>query len=281
MGENPFMFIMSGLIPNEHFIWKTQLRWGFGRVSGPFGQSELAGIMLILGLVLALWLSYERLWEPKFKHAEWLPFKKGTIIAWTIFLTLLMTQARGPWIGALFAVPIALIGRTRNMLRTSILVGSLCLVVGAVGYVGLQHYANAPAASAEQETASYRAQLLDNYIPVAKQGGPWGWGQSFPRAPGQGSIDNEYLFLALTQGWVGLVSFCLLALEAVLNDKRDRGFAISLVGALVGLLITIFTVFLGNQPYQIFFLLVGWSQALNVVQRRAQAPQMAFQQVYT
>jgi len=290
MGVNLFSRVMARLIPNEHFGWNTQLRWGFGRVSGPYGQSELAGIMLLFGLVLALWLSYEKLWEPKFKYAEWLPFKKSTVIVWTLFLLLLMTQARGPWLGTLFAVPIAWIGRSRRVLRNSILVGSLCLFAGVFGYVGLQNYANAPVASAEQETASYRAQLLDNYIPVAKQGGAWGWGQSFPRVAGQGSIDNEYLFLALTQGWVGLGAFCLLAAEALRNlikaiiinpERSDRYFAFSLLGTLIGLLITVFTVFLGNQPYQVFFLLIGWSQALVVPARKTAAKQMAFQQVYT
>lgn len=288
MGQNPFTLIMARFFPDESFPWKTQIRWGFGRVSGPYGQSELAGMMLFFGLVLTFWLAYYKLWEPKFRHGERLPLKKSTIIAWTIGITLLMTQARGPWIGSIIAVPIALIGRTRRVVLASIVFGSLCIVGGTLSYIGFKHYTDAPATSAEQETAQYREHLLDNYIPVVVQGGPWGWGQDFPRAPGQGSIDNEYLFVGLTQGWVGLASFCLLALGGLWNlvaaaiqnpTRRDRYFAFSLLGIFIGLLVTIFTVFLGNQPYELFFLLLGWSQAVRV--RRVETPEVAFQQVYT
>ncbi len=288
MGQNPFTLVFARFFPDERFAWKTQIRWGFGRVSGPYGQSELAGMMLFFGLVLALYLAYYHLWEPKFERAPWLPFRKSTVILWVIGITLLMTQARGPWIGSLLAVPIAVIGRARRVLLASIVFGTLCLVGGPLSYLGLQHYANAPATSAEQETASYRTHLLDNYVPVAKAGGPWGWGQDFPRAPGQGSIDNEYLFVALTQGWVGLLAFCALCIgglyhlvmAAIYNSaKRDRYFAFSLLGIFVGLLVTIFTVFLGNQPYELFFLLLGWAQAVRV--RPAEQPQLAFEHVYT
>ena len=61
--------------------------------------------------------------------------------------------------------------------------------------------------------------------------------------------------------------------------KPDRYFAFSLMGVMIGLLITVFTVFLGNQPYQLFFLLAGWSQAVRV--KRAARPELTFEQVYT
>ena len=69
-------------------------------------------------------------------------------------------------------------------------------------------------------------------------------------------------------------------MAAIYNPTaRDRYFAFSLLGIMVGLLVTIFTVFLGNQPYQLFFLLAGWAQAVRV--RRVQVVEMAFEHVYT
>ena len=290
MERNPFSLVAAPFFPDEHFAWKTQIRWGFGRVSGPFGQSELAGMMLFFGLVMTLWLGYNHLWEAKFSRAPWLPFKKSTVIAGTLGIVLLMTQARGPWIGAIAAIPISLIGRSRRVLRTAILVGIFLAVGGTAAYIGLKTYASTdgPTTSSEQENAQYRTQLLNNYIPVAQQGGPWGWGQDFPRIGGQGSIDNEYLFVALTHGWVGLLAFSMIALEslyymlnaAIYNPtQRDRYFGYSLLGVYVGLLITIFTVFLGNQPFELFFLLAGWSQAARI--KRATKPELVFEQVYT
>ena len=288
MGQNPFSLAFRHFFPGETFAWKTQIRWGFGRVSGPFGQSELAGIILIFGVVLALWLSYYHLWEPRFVHFKRWPLSKAATITWLIGITLLMTQARGPWLGCLIAVPIAFIGRSRRVTRTAIMTVLVLIIVGGLAYTGLKSYTAGPTTSEEQETAQYRQHLLDNYIPIAKEGGPWGWGLEFPRVGGQGSIDNEFLFVALTQGWVGLLAFCLIAGETILHmfasatlasDKSDRYFAWSMLGIFIGLLATSFTVFLGLQPFQLFFLLAGWSQALPT--RPKVAEQVSFESVYT
>lgn len=289
MGQNPFMMFWSHFFPGETFAWKTQIRWGFGRVSGPFGQSELAGIVFLSGFLLALWLANRHMWEAKFARFRNHPMKKATIIAAVLGFTLLMTQARGPWLGCIMGLPIAFIGRARRTLRATVIVTLLVVVGGGLAYVGLKHYASGGApTSDEQETAQYRQRLLDNYIPIAERGGPWGWGSDFPTAPGQGSIDNEYLFVALTQGWVGLACFGLIALETLTRfaataylgpTKDDRTFGFTLLGIFAGTLITLFTVFMGNQPYELFFLFAGWSQALPV--RRAEVPQLAFQQVIT
>jgi hypothetical protein len=288
MGRNPFMMMAGPLFPEETFAWKTQIRWGFGRVSGPYGQSELAGMMLFTGLVFALYLGYYKQWEPKFRRLAWLPSSKSRWIAWTIGITLFMTQARGPWFGCLAAIPIALAGRSQKVLRTFTITVLVLTIVGGAAYVGFKAYTSGPVTSEAQENATYRAQLMTNYLPIAINGGAWGWGQKFPRVMGQDSIDNEYLFVALTQGWVGFLSLCLLALAAMYHltmaaifnpRKNDRVFAFSLLGIMVGLLVTIYTVFLGNQPYELFFLLVGWSQAVRV--RVAERPAFAFAQVYT
>jgi hypothetical protein len=199
-----------------------------------------------------------------------------------------MTQARGPWIGVLVAIPVAFIGRSKRVLRTA-MITALSLGIGITAvYIGLNRYASGRVTSQEQETAQYRQQLITNYIPVAKAGGPWGWGQSFPRVGGQGSIDNELLFVTLTQGWVGLLAFCLIAVESMAHmlasallaqEKSDRYFAWSMLGIMLGLLVTSFTVFLGLQTFQLFFLLAGWSQALPT--RQKPATQLAFETVYT
>ena len=288
MGQNPFALIWARFFPGETFAWKTQIRWGFGRVSGPYGQSELAGMILFFGIVLALYLGYYHLWEPKFARFRQHPFSKSTVIIATLSLTLLMTQARGPWLGCLVAVPIAYIGRAKRTLRAAVIVTLLVAVGGSLAYVGLKAYVNAAPTSDEQETAQYRQQLIDNYLPIAEQGGPWGWGQDFPRAPGQGSIDNEYLLVALTQGWVGLLALGLIAVETVARmmmaailapTQEDKYFAFSMLGIYLGMLLTIFTVFLGNQPFELFFLLAGWSQALPL--RTKETRQLTFEHVYT
>jgi hypothetical protein len=293
IGRNPFTQVLDRFFPAEHFGWKTQIRWGWGRVSGPFAQSELAGIIWDFGLVLALYLGFLKRWESKFKRLEFLPLKKSTIITAIVAFTLFMTQARGPWLGCLIALPIAFVGRSKHFIRTGLLVGTFGIVFGYFGYVGIKAYTSGPITaqtSEEQENATYRATLISNYMPVVEHGGLFGWGKDFPTVGTQHSIDNEYLFLALTQGYVGLAAFCLLAFECFLHLTKPavfggvmhyRYFAFSLAGFIAGMLVIVATVFLFGQSYQLFFLLAGWSQSLEprVGEMRPEEPK--YQTIFT
>ena len=90
------------------------------------------------------------------------------------------------------------------------------------------------------------------------------------------------------QGWVGLASFLFVCAETVARllvaihrstGKRDRFFALTLLGGICGILLTIGTVFLSQQPYQIFFLLVGWAQSVRTVEARTAERTLSFAHV--
>lgn len=290
MGQNPFSLMWSPFFPDEAFAWKTQIRWGFGRVSGPFGQSELAGLILFTGLILALWVSHRRQWSDRFRGLEWTGLRKGVTITVVIILTQITTQARGPWLGCLAALPVSFIGRAKHTRRAAWIVFSVLALFTAITYSGLKNYVSSGApTSDEQETAQYRQHLLDNYTPIAQQGGVWGWGENFPQVPGQSSIDNEYLLVALMEGMAGLAAFSLLSVSTVLRlgsialtttDEDDRTFAFAMLGIFIGILGTISTVFLGNQTYELFFFLAGWAQGIRrPIPQRAEA--FRFERVFT
>ena len=295
--NNPYRMVFKVFFPpSEPLDNVTQIRRGLGRVCGPYMQAELAGMMLIIGFMLLLYLSRYYEWGDRFHRFRAFPIRKAALVGGTLFVGLLLTQSRGPELGLLFAAPIGLIGRSRRVLRTALIVSVLMVVGGAVAYEGVMGYAATHAPSSEeQQTAAYRAKLLENYLPMAEHSGAWGLGPRFPRLGEanslygvQDSIDNEYLLLALTQGWVGLGTFLLLIGGTVYNlvaaaianpEKRDRAFAFTLLGIFVGIVLTITTVYLGAQPQIFFFLLIGWSQAVRV--RRAPQPHPVFAQVFT
>jgi hypothetical protein len=188
-------------------------------------------------------------------------------------VTLFMTQARGPWIGQILSLGIASIGKAKKPVLMAVVVVAIFIFVGIPAYKSFEEYSSGPRKDfgSEQETAQYRQELIDNYVPVAKEGGALGWGLRFPVIEGQVSIDNEYLLVWLLQGYVGLVSFILLLLEGIMSliwlgitarFRIDRAFIFSLLGIILGIGITIGTVYLGSQPYELFFLLIGWSQAV-------------------
>jgi hypothetical protein len=144
-----------------------------------------------------------------------------------------------------------------------------------VGYNYIQEYTAGDLVKAktlEQQNAIYRKQLLVSYSKILHDGGVLGWGIAYyPKAPDQDSIDNEYLLLAVTQGYLGLTLFILLCVGTFLTLIRmlpfatappDKWLLFTLLAIFSGLLLTLTTVFLGEQIYQVFFLLAGWAQAL-------------------
>lgn len=260
--------------PGQWPGWVTQLRWGFGRVAGPYGSAELAGMILLAAWILSLW---QQAWTSISATRPRVPWLSGRMVAVSavvlLTITLYMTQSRGPWGGALIALSVAFVGRGKRVVRRGLIVGALALIVGIPAYTAFQSYASGTRKDygSERETAQYRAQLIDNYMPLAKAGGAWGWGQFYPVMGGQASVDNEFLRVYLSQGYVGLAAFFLLFAESsysllriglTAKARRNRHFSFSLLGIILGWGFTLSTVYLGLQSYQLFFLFIGWSQAI-------------------
>ena len=223
--------------------------------------------------LMSLWLGRNNYQENEARTPPPTLLKHGRRHIWILFVALFMTQARGPWIGALLGLSVAAIGRARRPLRRAVIVAACIFLIGAPLYVFGKDYLSGPRKDygSEKETAQYRAELLSNYVPLAEKGGPWGWGLNFPKIGGQDSIDNEYLLAWIVQGYVGATALILLMLETVgrlavqaarARTVRDRHFVLTLLGIVVAIAFTLSTVFLGSQSFELLFLLIGWSQAV-------------------
>ncbi len=250
-----------------------QFRWGYGRISGPYTHPILADCILLSALMFAVWISSRKLWENKFRRLEFLPGRKATYLLVGLAAGVWMTQSRGPWLAGAFGILLVIAARARRQKRALFYVTLVSIVLAGIFYVVLNRYTavNHAAGSMDQQNAQYRRLLLVNYTPEIMRGGWLGFGLHFPIVDGQDSIDNEYLNITLTQGFLGLTIFVLLILGTsarllrvalTTRDRTDASFAICLLGIFVTLALSITTVFLGAQTYTLFFLLVGWSQAL-------------------
>jgi hypothetical protein len=272
---NPYVHFWSHFFPGQ---WPDHLqaRHGLGRVGGAYGGAETNGMVLMICLPLALWLQRPSHLRPETTESYVRPLSHSTIIISILIATLAMTQSRGPWIGAVIALAIASTGRAKRPLRRAVLVFGLGLLVGVPLYILGKDYINPDLTEqaqvgSEVQTAQYREQMIDNYVPIAELGGAWGWGDVYPVIQGQFSIDNEYLLVWLTQGYIGLtalllilVSFAVSMTRAAMkpHSSQERYFVLTLLGSMVGIAICIFTVWLPAQPFQLFFLILGWSQAI-------------------
>jgi hypothetical protein len=265
---NPYRRVFDPLFPGDQgWAWITTIRYGFGRAAGPYAHAILCGVIFATGFRLQRWLQQNGYWGTKQK-ARWLTV--------AMVAGMIMTQSRGPWLGAVIGSLPVLIGRARNrkvMLLTVLTVG---IVMGTAGYIGFQAYVSAGrqgATSDTQETAAYRKELVENYTDIALQRSWWGWGlNQWPRIPGMPSIDNHYLNLALRHGLIALGFFVLIVLSVCIRlgvycyrtprDAPGSSLAFAMLAANIGILISIVTVYLGEQPQMLLFIFAGWAEGL-------------------
>jgi hypothetical protein len=258
-----------------------QTRFGFARITGPYGLSIIAGMIFSTGLMVQIWLAATKSWS----STKMLGFLRGKrkplFITLAVGMGLVMTGSRGPWIGVVFGLVVASIGFAKDRKRAAVLaIGSL-IVAGSVTYTVLNKYTDVDvdkAQSQDQQNAAYRRDMLVTYGPLIQVGGVFGLGTPMVFANGIGgygtketSIDNEYLRVTLQQGYLGVTLFVLILaltmvrlvrLCATMRNRDDMLLAYCFLGAMVAASFTLTTVFLGDPMLQILFLLVGWVQSI-------------------
>jgi hypothetical protein len=283
---NLWQKLCKPLQPYQIEIWSTQVRWGFGRIAGPFGHAILAGMIFLIGLVYCLWLRRaDPGWGTR-RIVAGLPFTTRGVVLTALAAGLIMTQSRGPWMGVALALVFALLTRAFSVGKAALAFLVFLAAFGAVAFVIGEHYTDRDlrqATSVEQRNAIYRRELLSNYAPKVAERPMFGWGiTDYPSMDGQQSIDNEYLLLAVTEGFLGLALFLAIATGTALRllqfiarplQQEDRLLVFAHLAVLIGLMATISTVYMGEQVVVLFYLFVGWVQGMN--------PAPAFASVYS
>jgi O-antigen ligase len=258
--------------------WPMQVRWGFGRIAGPYAHAILAGMIFLMGVFYCLWLrGFAPNWGRR-RLVEGLPVTGRGLALAAIAAGLLMTQSRGPWVGVGLALIFALLTRVLPWGKAAMVFALLVMALAMGAYSFGKQYTEkelSQASNEEQRDAIYRRDLLRNYAPIIMERKAFGWGISaHPEVNGQTSIDNEFLMLAVTQGFTGLGLFLAIVAGTATRLFRlagrplwpeDRGLVFAQLAILIGLMITLLTVFLGEQTLILFFLIAGWVQAMNPV----------------
>jgi hypothetical protein len=271
-GKNPF-YIVGRRFFTENFLWSNQSRYGFVRIKGPWAGSIHAGLAILIAVMLLLWLwmiDRKRLSAPEPK------FLRVRRSAWFFALLVMgsvMTFSRGPWLGVALGFVIALIGRSKHMIRTAIIATILCTIAAVIIQDRTERYLDDPNDMTDaKQSAIYRKIAFKLYEPIAQKGGYFGWGiVTFPRVKGMDSIDNGYLLLRVSQGKLGYWLFLLLFADSVVaviiavtrsTFKPDTFFYFCLGGAVAGIMATLGTVYLTGQTTCLLFLMYGWIQSL-------------------
>jgi hypothetical protein len=272
MGKDLFVAGFSHLFPDQ--ISQTwQGRMGFNRTFGPYVHPILGAIIFAIAYRLNQWLNWGKYWRTKVPLSGMRLTRACQL--WLIVGSL-MTISRGPWLAAVIAAAAVWMGRAHKRKQTIVVLSFLILVVGLPIYNAAKSYvwvAYDETSTEMENSAAYRHDMIEDYIAVVEERPVWGWGRSsFPVVGGMRSIDNEYLLLALNCGelalffFVAIISWTIARLVLFCRSHHGSQFpgsiGLALLGIHVLIVISITTVYLGGQTYQLFFLLLGWSEAL-------------------
>ena len=175
--------------------------------------------------------------------------------------------------------------RTKSLsgtfLAITAIIGLSIMVPKFVAYVSVKR---SHAQTQDQENAAYRKEMLDNYIEIIGIKPAWGYGRyTFPIVKGQKSIDNEYLFIAITSGLNNLAIYLVLIIVVLVrlvrfafshtNDSPQGRLAWVLIAAWISAIFTQATVYSGMQTTHYFFMIAAISEALVLTRGHAFLPE--------
>ncbi|TVQ37793.1 MAG: O-antigen ligase domain-containing protein [Wenzhouxiangella sp.] len=274
-GTTPWRMIFDHFFPWGGRGWITTFRWGFARTAGPYGHAILAGILMVVAFRLNRWLQWSRAWAPRSRLAPWLPIDQGTLLSLVLAAGVIMTMVRGPWIGAVLAMLVVIIGRSsyRGLAIAGVIGGGLLIGIPiALWFLDYVSVGRVGAMTVAQESAAYRWELLSAYADIAAEKRWFGWGlTAWPQVPGMPSIDNYYLLLLLMHGQLGLGLFVAIigsllvrllrrGLAEPMADPAGSSLSFTLASLFVVYIISVATVYLGLQAIPMLFLLAGWAE---------------------
>lgn len=272
-GINLFLTTLKPFFPGQGDGWVTTFRHGFARVAGPFAHCILAGMIAIIGYRLQRWLEWGGHWEPHFKMLPNFPISKTRILTVMLVVFSISTMARGPWIGGAIGAILVLVGRSkkRSVMATGALVAAILILPPA--YIGFQSYMDVKPGEVmtmSQETAIYRKVLMEKYSDIAAQHMGLGWGRNtWPKVAGMASIDNYFLLLTLMHGAIATGLFILLfvwsSTRLIWTGMHEpigtNSLAFAFAGMQIAVLVSLATVYLGEQATPVMFMIFGWAES--------------------
>ncbi len=278
-GVNPWQKLLGPFFSGQGLGWIITFRWGLARTAGPYGHAILAGIMMVAGYRIQRWLEWSGAWtQPRHPWFKWLPWPRLTeaqVYTLGMLGGALITLVKGPWLAGIVAGVVVFIGRMRNRW---IGVGILLVFIFGIclpGFLWFLQWAGVGregALTENQETAAYRLELVTNYMDIAKEEAVWGWGLiKWPKVPGQPSIDNYYLLLFLMHGVIAFTLFMTvllgMSIRLMVHAMRrpnpqplGSSLAFTLVGIYMVYIVSVATVYMGNQTVALLFLITGWAE---------------------
>jgi hypothetical protein len=272
MGATPWPLLLDRFFPGQG-QWVTTFRWGMARVAGPWGHAILAGTIFAVVYRIQRWLEWTGAWREAERRTG---YPVGRMLTVAVGAGIGMALTRGPWLAAGVGAAVMLVARSKHRKQMAWGLVAATLLIGVPAFSAFLDYSSvgrAAAKSVAQESAAYRYEMVEHYVGKVEDGLWLGYGRNtWPKNPNFPSIDNHYLFLALTHGCVALALFLAIPIRqgarllrlGVRRDAQDPTsiLAFTFVSIFAIYLMAATSVFIGAQALPVLFLVAGWSEGL-------------------
>lgn len=272
--EYLLVFSWLGLFDWHEFPGLDLVRYGFFRSFGTTSHPIFFGnLCLVLGGTLGVLAgSVEGGWRIR---GVWIAF--GCVAVGIIF-----SLSHSPWVGFcvaafLFACAYGLKGTRRFLAIYAI--AAICIGFWASNRLLQIDTTRDPSDSAAESSLKVRALIMQHSWNMIAHSGLWGWGRLINQNDlDLSSVDNAYLVVGLTRGWVSLCLWLLLPIAAALRlskalrPSQEVTFQASVIvgfAAFIGTMAAMFTVWQDPSFVTPWLILLGFT--ISLVERAPQA----------
>jgi uncharacterized membrane protein len=276
MSTNIFVKV-AHLISENFKSGKVIGRFGWWRVTGPYGHPIHASAMASMFLMFHHLLSKCKLINSKFKWLSFLPINKIYLFYFLLFLGVLLPLSRGPVFSLALSICFVYLISGKIISPGGLIKIFIGIALLTSGYIYYQ------SSSGEEKNVEFIGQLesssqarktaIDKMLPAIYENPILGVGSIENRNEKVVKIiDNHYLYLAYQGGLLGLISFSLVMIiqfvRLIIRGKKlqkkyrvDSVFSYTFSGVIFLLAVIIVNVVLLHSLNVLYYCIIGMFEA--------------------
>jgi hypothetical protein len=257
-----------------------QERFGYFRAEGPYGETIMFGLFFTM--------SFAIVWTLRHGPKTWRPM--AYVSGGACIVGVLSTLSSGPYLAMIITGFALVLEHHRRLVKPLLM--SLLLLCAAIEIFSNRHFYDVlgDRLALDSSTAWYRSQLFE--VAVRQLPNYWllgfgmkdpGWGMMIDERDKTDCV-NDYVLHATVYGIFGLaayVSVLFVAMRNVVRSQKDarfpwrRSVAWALGSALVGIIVTSWTVSIFTQLITLLYTVFALTEAVRLMYSPTRAPSPA------
>jgi hypothetical protein len=261
--------VLDSFFPGQWHKSGSGFRFGLPRLNGAFNHAIAMGLAFMTAIAFFLWLKKNKYIEGYFKFMPLI--KKSHLILFALLLGEFYTGSRAPWIGTLMVIFISAIDFSKARFVSFLTRATILILFSIIGFQTIRYFGTTESHTHLAETIRYRWELWSDYQPFIDEKPYLGWGiikGGLGLVPKKPSIDNFFLYTAVTSGYTGLYLMILLFITLIskfmfnciyflFRNQREGRMEFTSLGIIIAFCFALQTVWMDGQFAQLFYILIA------------------------